>query len=464
MSSSSILSLVLFSAAQGAPLIRVSVRNMIPLILGLAVVILLMILGRVPLRYNLRNLTVRWRATFMTALAFTLVVGLLTVMLAFVNGMYRLTQQSGDPRNVMLLSDGATDETFSNLGFSDVGDIPFQEGVDFDPQTNERLCSKETYIVANQEIEDPAPGRPLRRLLQIRCIDEPEMSARVHDLELLPGGAWFGGEGAIEIPGGGTAFQAVIGEGIARELGRDRRPALIAAAQNKDRLEVGDLFSLSGRKWYVTGIIKARGSTFDSEIWAKRGLVDKHYREETYSTITVRAKDAQAALQLRNLFKNTYKKAALNPILETEYFEKLAAANGQFLFAIVFLTVIIAVGGVMGIMNTMFAAVSQRRKDVGVLRILGFSRGEVMFTFLLESLVLALLGGAIGCLLGCLAHGYRVTSILTSGQTTKFVVLEMLVTGDTISIALLVTLAMGLLGGAIPAFFAMLVRPLESLR
>src|SRR5690242_6498100 len=69
---------------------------------------------RVPLGYNFRNLVVRWRTTLLTALAFTLVVALMTVMLAFVNGMYALTRGSAVPGNVMVLADGATDETFSD--------------------------------------------------------------------------------------------------------------------------------------------------------------------------------------------------------------------------------------------------------------------------------------------------------------------------------------------------------------
>src|SRR3954468_10716661 len=93
------------------------------LLLGLAV------LGKVPLRYNLRNLLVRWKTTLLTALAFTLVVALMTVMLAFVNGMYRLTQGSGQPGNVMVLSDGATDEAFSNLGYRDVSEVEWHENI-----------------------------------------------------------------------------------------------------------------------------------------------------------------------------------------------------------------------------------------------------------------------------------------------------------------------------------------------
>ncbi|MBS0262588.1 MAG: hypothetical protein JSS02_11605, partial [Planctomycetes bacterium] len=89
----------------------------------LALMVILLIVGKVPLSYNVRNLFVRWKTTVMTGLAFTLVVALMTVMLAFVNGMYRLTEKSGQPDNVIVLSEGATDESFSVLTFVDSADI-----------------------------------------------------------------------------------------------------------------------------------------------------------------------------------------------------------------------------------------------------------------------------------------------------------------------------------------------------
>src|SRR3954447_22558058 len=106
----------------------------IPLSIKLAaffglLILALALFGKVPLRYNLRNLLVRWKTTLLTALAFTLVVALMTVTLAFVNGMYKLTEGSGQPGNVMVLSDGSTDETFSNLGYRDVSEVVWHPAV-----------------------------------------------------------------------------------------------------------------------------------------------------------------------------------------------------------------------------------------------------------------------------------------------------------------------------------------------
>lgn len=436
-----------------------------PVLWGIVFVLFLIAAGRVPLRYNLRNISVRWRASLMTILAFVLVVGLLTVMMAFVNGMDKLTRDSGIPENVMIMSDGATDEVFSNLSFSDLGDLDFQEGIARNPQSDKPLSSKETFITANQLIENPRPGRPPRRLLQVRGIEDPEVSAEVHGLTLLPGGKWFSPEGVISLgENQPAAIQAVVGEAIARELAKDRTQEQSAAAKDPLMLTVGDMFTLGERKFMIVGVIQARGSTFDSEVWAKRDIMGALFGKRTYTTITMRADSAKSAKRLQDFFDKEYTKAALSAVLETDYFSGLMETNKQFLVGAIFLTAIIGVGGVMGVMNTMFASVSQRSKDIGVLRILGFERVEVLCTFLLESLVISLLGGCLGCLLGSLVNGLKATSVISSGQTTKLVVLEMIITPDTIGIGLLVTLLMGLLGGFIPSLLGMFVKPLESLR
>src|SRR5262249_21531863 len=165
------------------------------LMLGLAVT------GKVPLYYNVRNLVVRWKVTAMTALAFTLVVGLMTVLLAFVNGMYKLTERSGQPSNVLVLSDGATDELFSNLGFGEIKEIELRDGVERD-DNGKPLASWEIYLVVNQPIPNAQPGGRQRRFIQIRGIDDPARSGRVHNLGLHDGGSWFSPAGVQSLPEG----------------------------------------------------------------------------------------------------------------------------------------------------------------------------------------------------------------------------------------------------------------------
>jgi len=371
------------------------------IIAAVAFLALLVLQSKVPLRYNWRNVAVRWRTTAMTALAFTVVIGLLTVMLGFVNGMYRLTLASGQPGNVIILSERATDEVVSNLMPADVGDLERQQGI---VRENDRpLASRETYLVVNQPIPN-APAKGLRRrFLQVRGLDDPVIAARVHNLELLPGGAWFSAAGVREAPASENSptaaqeyVEAVLGEGVASELGRDRLPEERAHARNPERLDVGDTFTLGGRTWLVTGILQSSGSTFNSEVWAKRSLVAGMFGKDTYTSLVLRTRDAGEAQRLKEFLSKDYNQASVQAEVETEYYESLSNTNQQFLFAIAFVTVVMSVGGVFGVMNTMFAAISQRTRDIGVRIALGASQGDIMKMVLGEGGWLLLTGLALG--------------------------------------------------------------------
>jgi ABC-type lipoprotein release transport system permease subunit len=462
--------------------------------LALLVVFLILratgLLKTVPLSYSLRNLVVRWRITLMTALAFTLVVGLMTVMLAFVNGMYKLTESSGIPGNVMVLADGATDELFSNLGYGDIKEIELRPEVI--RQDGKPLASWEVYVVVNQPIQtrkcpscgamvpvdrfgqkltphgDPeCPGSNAtvqgtrgRRFLQVRGVEDPVRSGIVHNLPLHEGGVWFSQAGVQAVPGGSSgeqAIQAVIGEGLARELGPD---------QEKKTLEVGDLFDLGSRRWIVVGILKSSGSTFDSEVWAKFQIVGEQFGKASYTTCVLRTESDKAARDLAEDLSANYKKPAVSATPEKEYYDRLNTTNQQFLGAILVVVVIMGIGGVFGVMNTMFAAIAQRIKDIGVLRIIGFSPWQVLLSFFLESVLLAIIGGLIGCALGSLCHGWTASSIISSGQGGggKSVVLKLVVDYYILSAGMAFSIVMGCLGGLAPALSAMRLKPLDAVR
>ena len=435
--------------------------------ISLGLVLLLLAVNRVPLSYTLRNLSLRWRTTLMTALAFTLVVGLMVVMLAFTTGMQRMTEGSGQPGNVVILAEGAIDEAFSNLNVSDLGEIENLPDVRRD-ESGRPLASRETYLIVKQPVPHPKPGRPNGRFLQVRGITDAAMAAKVHKIQLQSGN-WFSAAGVEDRSGldgkAAPAIQAVLGEGVAGELAADRTAEEAAAAKNPRRLDVGDHFRLGEEDWVVTGILKSSGSTCNSEIWANRMKVGPVFGKENVTTLVLATADAGAAARFRDFLKHNYAKANIAPQVEKEYYASLSETNQQFLFAIVFVTAVMSIGGVFGVMNTMFAAISNRVKDIGVLRILGYARWHILVSFLLESLVIALLGGLLGCALGTLASGTTVNSIVgSSGGGGKFVVLELVVDANIWTAGIFLTLLMGGLGGLVPALSAVRLKPLDALR
>ena len=434
----------------------------------LLVLILLQALGvirRVPLSYNFRNLVVRWRTTLLTALAFTLVVGLMTVMLAFVNGMYALTKGSAIPGNVIVLADGATDEVFSDLGYGDIGTLATKQYVrkgkvrHGDKEEEAPLVSWELYQVISQEIPNAAPGGRMRRFVQVRGVEDPAVSGMVHGLTLHDGGTWFEeGAGVQAVEGGGSEqyVQGVLGEGLARVLGRD---------VGKPMLAPGDTFALGPRNWVVVGVMKSGGKTFDSEVWAKRKVVGEMLRKDTRSTAVIRVAEGLDPARAAKDITADFKSPAVQARTEADYFESLNSTNESFLYSIIGVSLFMAVGGVFGVMNTMFAAIAQRTRDIGVLRLLGFGRWQILVSFFLESLLLALIGGLLGCAIGSLANGWSATSQLTgSSGGGRSVVLKLVVDGRLLATGLGFSLVMGCIGGLLPALSAVRLRVLDSLR
>lgn len=428
--------------------------------------VLLAVIGKVPASYNVRNLLVRWKTTLMTALAFTMIVSLMTIMMAFVRGMYSLTESSGQPGNVVILASGSTDEGFSTLAFDDVKNVERMSGIETGPD-GKRLASKEVFVVGNQQIPAKPGEKSRRRFVQIRGLEDPALAGQLHGIALKAGGHWFSeagieegaagdktGEG--EPKSGGNLIQAVLGSGIASEMARDRgaeRP-----------LDVGDTFELADRTWKITGVLDSLGSTFDSEIWVKRQIAGEYFgKPSSYSSVVVRTAGEEQAKALATQVQES-KETALNAIPEKTYYSNMAETSKQFLYAIVVVVLVMGIGGVFGVMNTMFAAISQRTKDIGVLRILGYRRRQILISFLLESLVLAFVGGVLGCAVGCLADGWTARSMVSSGAGGKSVVLALVVSKEILAAGLLLSLVMGLIGGLIPALSAMRLRALESLR
>jgi ABC-type antimicrobial peptide transport system permease subunit len=298
-----------------------------------------------------------------------------------------------------------------------------------------------------------------RRFVQVRGVEDPVVSGTIHELPLHDGGRWFDPGAGVQAGADGDGeqlVQAVLGEGMAREMGHDF---------GKPTMAVGDVFELGPRRWVVVGVMKSAGKTFDSEVWAKRKLVGEMLRKDTRSTAVIRVRDDLDPAEVAREMTAAFKSPAIQARTEVDYFESLNSTNATFLYAIVFVTVIMAVGGVFGIMNTMFAAIAQRTREIGVLRILGFARWQILVSFFLEALLLALIGGLLGCALGSLCNGLSATSQMSSGQGGgKSVMLKLVVDSRILASGLAFSLLMGCIGGLLPALSAIRLKALDSLR
>src|SRR5262249_14723528 len=146
-------------------------------------------------------------------------------------------------------------------------------------------------------------------------------------------------------------IEAVVGWGFARQW----------------KVGGGDVFEVGPKSWVVAGILPESGSTFGSELWAKHQQGGAAVGEEhSFSLLLLRTRDAAAAKEVAEDLNRNFKKASFHVLPETEYYIGLARTSRGFLIAVYVLAIILAVGGVLGVMNTMFAAVSERRKDVAM--------------------------------------------------------------------------------------------------
>ena len=303
--------------------------------------ILMLAIGRVPLAYNLRNLVVRWRITGLTALAFTVVVALLVALLAFVNGMYELNNGTGVPGNVIVLSEGSTDELFSNLGYGQKElrnvltqyvtqdengatlETPARVATMAGPDGRDvYLSSQETFFVMNQAVPTRPGETPRRRFLQMRAIRDPLVAAKVHQIGLYPGGQWFSSTGVEPGPDGTSYIQCVLGEGSAATLGED---------EGKPRLEPGDTFRLGDMNWIVSGIMQSAGKTFGSEVWVSDvDLVTKPFgKNGKPTTIVLRAEPdtPEAAKAIAYHLQFRYDVIKLKAFQEQAYYAELTKTN-----------------------------------------------------------------------------------------------------------------------------------------
>jgi putative ABC transport system permease protein len=438
-------------------------------VLAFAPILLYLVpIRKVPLVYNLRNLQNRWMTTLVTALAFTLVTALLTGMLSFVKGMDRLIESSGHPGNIMVLSEGATDEAFSNLSRFAVQDLPdeLQKGISTvqadpkDPSKKKYLVSQEVYVVVMYMIPGADEKARRRRFVQLRGLSDMDIAAHLHDIKLAHG-KWPSTEsgGTVQLPDGGTAREIVIGAGVARAFGAD---------VGKEMLEPGDTVTLGPLRWVVVGVMEEGTNSFGSEIWTRDSNVQENFgRENSYCSYVIRTDSAEKAKVAVQLIKDFKSAKTFQAYTEREYYAKMTDTSKGLSAGIYLVAVIMAIGGMLGIMNTMYAAISQRSKDIGVLRLMGFQRWQIMLSFQFESLLIALLGGMLGCLIAYLAFdGWTVTSLISSGPGGggKTVILRVTFDLGIFIWGLLFSVIMGNLGGLLPSWTAMRLRPLESLK
>lgn len=383
----------------------------------------------IPISYNVRNLVVRKTTTLMTAAGIAMTVAVLLAIMGLVSGLRTAFAATGDPTHVLVMRKGGNAELTSLLTqqqFQIIKSFPgIATGSDGQPQ-----ASIEVVTVINlPNVDNPEGSNVTLRGVALRGV-------QMRKLKLIAG-RWFR-------PGN---REVTVGKNMAK-----RYPV----AQLGKQLKFGKGY------WTVVGIMDGGNSAVDSEIFGDASQVASDYnRPDTLSSALLESTDEATATQLMKNLEND-PRLNVTTMSEKDYYESQMVSARPIRFLGIFVCIIMAIGSSFAAMNTMYAAVARRATEVGTLRILGFTRGSILLSFFLESLLLALVGGVLACLIVLPLNGVTtgMGNFLTFSETS----FNFRIGPEIMVLGLLFSLLLGAAGGFLPARQAAKKEILTALR
>ena len=383
----------------------------------------------IPLKYNFRNLFVRKVSTTMTVLSIGLVVAVFLCLMALSAGIEKTLAASGDPQNVIVIRKSSQVEGQSTVSKADYQIIRYMEGI-AQGAGGQVLVSPEVLVLLN-----------IQRRGQGGASNVNVRGVRTESLELRP--YVRVAEGRLFRPG----FREMI---VARNV-----------AGRFENTEVGRQIKFGKGMWKVVGHFDAGGTAFDSEMWCDADELLSEFDRSAYSSVLLRSRSAQAQRALIDQI-GADRRMQLEAVAERTYYERQMVAGIGIKVLATVMAFFMGIGACFAAMNTMYAAVSNRTREIGTLRALGFSKWSVLLSFLFESVLLALVGGGIGAVLALPVNG------LTTGSANLMTFSEITynfrITLPLVVAALTLAGALGVLGGFFPARAAARQQIIEALR
>jgi putative ABC transport system permease protein len=384
----------------------------------------------IPIKYNIRNMRLRKGLTVMTALGIALTVTTAVFIMALLAGLQKAFKSTGEPLNVLVLRKGSTSELtgpFPQDNFQTLKTLP---GIAKDKH-GDPLVSGEISVVivlARQDGSGEA-NVTVRGLMQ----DGLELRPAVK----LAEGRWF-------TPG---QREVVVSKSIRKRF---------------EHTNVGDSLEFGKGAWKVVGVFDSGGMAYESEIWGDVNQMSSDFdRQGVYSSAYLRATDPVAADALKHRVSDD-QRLKLDGMLEPEYYATQTKSGNVIQFIGWIVAVIMAIGSSFAAMNTMYAAVAYRSREIATLRVIGFSRPSILTSFVLEAVMLSLFGAIVGILLILPFNG--MTTGTQNQVTFSEVVFGLQITPIVVGTAIIFAVSMGLFGGIFPAWHASKREILAALR
>ncbi len=369
-----------------------------------------------PIRYSLRNAIVRWRSTIATVLGIALVVFVFVLLQSLAAGIEKSSGNTGDPRNVLVVRKGATAESASLISRENFRDLQYFSEI-ARTAGGQPVISADVLVLVNLPRRNH--GGEANVLLRGVTPRGMELRPQVH----LVAGRWF-------TPG---KREIVVSAKLARRFAN---------------FDIGQSFKSGSATLTVVGWLDGGGSAFDSECWLDADECRSIFERDMYSSFLIRPRDNAAATNLIRRIESD-PRFKLKAEREVDYYRQQTMTAAPIKWLGDFLAVMMSIGAVFAAMNTMYAAVGARTREIGTLRVLGFRRRAVVTALLIEGGFLAFIGGALGCLLAYHWNGY--TTATMGVETFSEIVFQFRVTARLVMEGLLFAVVVGLIGTLLPA-------------
>jgi len=384
----------------------------------------------VPVFYSVRNLGARKLTTLLTAGGMALVVFVFTAMQMLDAGLKKTLVETGSPDNALVIRKGSETEVQSGVSREQASVIESQSGVvrraDGSP-----MVSKETVVLIN--LVKRGSDKPSN--VVIRGVGDLGLAIRPQ-VKLLEGRMFT--PGTSEIVAGASVARQFIGAGI------------------------GETLRFGQRDWTVVGTFDGGGSAFDSEIWGDVEQLMQAFRRTAFSSVIVKLDDEASLAKITETLEND-PRLTLQVKRETVFYAEQSKALSNFLSIFgTALSVIFSIGAVIGATITMYASVANRVTEIGTLRALGFGRGAILATFLLEALALGLVSGIAGVALASFMQSVSFST--TNFQSFSELAFNFTLTPVIAVKAVLFACFMGFVGGFLPSVRAARMKIVDALR
>lgn len=380
-------------------------------------------------KYHFRSVLVRWRSTLATVLGLALVIAVFVLVQSLAVGIEKSSASTGDPRNFLIVRQGALAETTSVVTREQFNILRYQTGVARD-ESGTPIASADALVIINLPRRNGAGSA--NTILRGIGRFGPELRPQVH----LVAGRWFQ-------PGH-------------REVVASRRLAARFA-----HLQVGETFRTGGVDLTVVGLFDGAGTAFDSEIWLDADEARDAFDRPDYSSVLVRLENAEQAAGLKAQLERE-RRLKMKVIREVDYYKEQTRTAGPIRVLGDFLAVVMSIGAMFAAMNTLYASIGARTREIGTLRVLGFRRRSILLGFLLEGAMLSAIGGALGCLFALPMHGYSTGTL--GWETFSETVFDFRITPILALKGISFAITVGLLGSLLPALRASRLPVISALK